>query len=69
MAFSKRWWRRCAAQFGWPESNIAEAIETLRVMTELVVPAVILDVVKDDPDDNKILGVCPIGPFRMHCDR
>ena len=24
-------------------------------MTELVVPGVILDVVKDDPDDNKIL--------------
>ena len=42
-------------KFRWPESNIAEAIEILRAMTELVVPAVILDVVKDDPDDNKIL--------------
>ena len=42
-------------KFLWPASNITEAIETLCEITERVVPAVILDVVKDDPDDNKIL--------------
>ena len=42
-------------KFSWPEDKIAEARVALRAITEPIVPAVILDVVKDDPDDNKIL--------------
>ena len=42
-------------KFSWPENRIAEARATLLAITEPIVPSVILDVVKDDPDDNKIL--------------
>ena len=42
-------------KFSWPEDRIAEARATLLAITEPIVPSVILDVVKDDPDDNKIL--------------
>lgn len=42
-------------KFRWPEDSVFEARETLLTITEPVVPAMILDVVKDDPDDNRIL--------------
>ena len=42
-------------KFLWPEDRIEEARATLALVTESVKPRVILDVVKDDPDDNKIL--------------
>ncbi len=42
-------------KFRWPEGRIAEARTALTGITERVMPTVILNVVKDDPDDNKIL--------------
>lgn len=42
-------------KFLWPQAKVEEIRGTLSRITERVVPTVILDVVKDDPDDNKIL--------------
>lgn len=42
-------------KFHWPDDRIAQAHQVLGSMTERVVPSVVLDVVKEDPDDNRIL--------------
>ena len=48
-------------KFLWPEDRIADARTTLSAITQRIVPTVILDVVKDDPDDNKILECAQTG--------
>ena len=42
-------------KFLWLEARIMEARTALAQVTERIKPTVILDVVKDDPDDNNIL--------------
>ncbi|MGD1097211.1 MAG: putative toxin-antitoxin system toxin component, PIN family [Bryobacteraceae bacterium] len=42
-------------KFLWPPDRIKAAIETLLDITDCIRPTVTLDVVRDDPDDNKIL--------------
>ena len=42
-------------KFLWQPDRIEEVRAVLSEITERVIPAIILDVVKDDPDDNKIL--------------
>ncbi len=42
-------------KFGWPESELREAEMLLSICTRRVVPTQILDVIKADPSDNRIL--------------
>jgi putative PIN family toxin of toxin-antitoxin system len=42
-------------KFAWSDDDIAEGRKRISAMARKVKPAVQLDVVKDDPDDNKIL--------------
>lgn len=42
-------------KFNWPDSDIQEARDMFLSISEHITPKVILDVVKDDPDDNAIL--------------
>ncbi|MEO8660643.1 MAG: putative toxin-antitoxin system toxin component, PIN family [Bryobacteraceae bacterium] len=44
-----------ARQFHWPPDDIAEAIVGLKAMARTVRPNVQLDVIKEDPDDDRIL--------------
>ena len=44
-----------ARKFDWPEEDIAEARRWLKAMARTVTPAVELDVIKEDPPDNRIL--------------
>ena len=47
--------RTLRERFEWPEDRIQEAIETVASFTKRIEPTQRLDVVKDDPDDNRIL--------------
>ena len=42
-------------KFHWPAARIDAVRKTLQSITESITPVVIVDVVKDDPDDNRIL--------------
>jgi putative PIN family toxin of toxin-antitoxin system len=42
-------------KFGWPQEDIAAARDQIEQFAEKVKPAVSLEVVKADPDDNRIL--------------
>ncbi len=42
-------------KFGWSPERITEARETIRSLARHITPTQSLDVVKDDPTDNKIL--------------
>ena len=42
-------------KFGWSPAEVAEAIDRLSRVAEQVQPQQTVDVVKDDPDDNRIL--------------
>lgn len=42
-------------RFGWPDKDITEVREVLSSVSQGVVPHVQLDVVKRDPDDNRVL--------------
>jgi putative PIN family toxin of toxin-antitoxin system len=42
-------------KFGWNDDDIAEGRKRITAMSRRVRPAVKLDVIRDDPDDNKIL--------------
>jgi uncharacterized protein len=42
-------------KFDWPQRDIAEVRRQIERFVQKVRPAVMLDVVKDDPDDNHIL--------------
>ena len=42
-------------KFGWADDAIADRRERITAMVRKVKPAVQLDVVKEDPDDNRIL--------------
>lgn len=42
-------------KFHWPSARIDAVRKTLQSITESITPVVILDVVKDDPDDNRFL--------------
>ncbi len=42
-------------KFAWSDDDIAEARKRITAIAQKVKPAVQLDVVEDDPDDNKIL--------------
>lgn len=42
-------------KFGWPEERIARGREWITDMARIVTPAVRLEVIKEDPADNKIL--------------
>jgi putative PIN family toxin of toxin-antitoxin system len=44
-----------ARKFGWPPHEIAEARRRVQRMARTVTPAVQLNVVKEDPDDNRIV--------------
>jgi putative PIN family toxin of toxin-antitoxin system len=44
-----------ARKFAWPREDIAEARRRLQQMARTVTPAVELDVIKEDPPDNRIL--------------
>jgi putative PIN family toxin of toxin-antitoxin system len=44
-----------ARKFAWPPEDIAEVRRRVQQMARTVTPAVQLDVVKEDPDDNRIL--------------
>jgi putative PIN family toxin of toxin-antitoxin system len=42
-------------KFGWNDEDIAEGRKRITAMARTVKPTVRLDVIKEDPDDNKIL--------------
>jgi putative PIN family toxin of toxin-antitoxin system len=42
-------------KFGWPAEDIAEARRRLQSMARTVTPSVQLNVIKEDPPDNRIL--------------
>lgn len=42
-------------KFGYPPEDIAEARALVSQAARIVVPAVELDVIKEDPDDNRVL--------------
>ena len=42
-------------KFGWPEQRLDEAEEWIRSFTRLVTPEGQIDVIKEDPSDNRIL--------------
>src|SRR5262245_19763423 len=42
-------------KFGWPPEDIAEARRRLQAMARAVTPAVQLDVIAEDPPDNRVL--------------
>jgi uncharacterized protein len=42
-------------KFGWPQEDIEDAKLQIGGFAQKVTPTVMLDVVKDDPDDNRIL--------------
>ena len=44
-----------ANKFGWPNHDVAEARTVLSSISQRVVPHLQLDVVKRDPDDNRVL--------------
>ena len=44
-----------ARKFNWPPEDIPEALSRIQSMARTVRPAVQLDVIKDDPPDNRIL--------------
>jgi uncharacterized protein len=44
-----------ARKFAWPPEDITEARRRVQQMARTVTPAAQLDVVKEDPDDNRIL--------------
>lgn len=47
--------RILAEKFRWPARDLAEARSVLSSITQHVVPHVQIDVVKRDPDDNRVL--------------
>jgi uncharacterized protein len=47
--------RTLRERFEWPEARLQEVIETVTSFTKRIEPTQRLDVVKDDPDDNRIL--------------
>lgn len=61
--------RILAGKFHWPAQDITEARTLLSSISQLVVPQVQLDVVKRDPDDNRVLEWRPELQLRLHCDR
>ena len=42
-------------KFGWPEADLQEAELTLAACTQRVAPTQMLDIIKADPSDNRIL--------------
>jgi putative PIN family toxin of toxin-antitoxin system len=42
-------------KFDWPPEDIAEARQRLSEIARIVTPAVLLEVIKEDPSDNRIL--------------
>ena len=42
-------------KFDWPEDDIAEVRRQIERFAQKVTPKTVLDAVKDDPDDNRIL--------------
>ncbi len=48
-------------KFEWPESQIAIFLDTIGEITEMVHPQITLDVVPDDPDDNRIVECAVAG--------
>jgi putative PIN family toxin of toxin-antitoxin system len=42
-------------KFDWPPEDIAEARQWLSEIARIVTPAVLLEVIKEDPSDNRIL--------------
>jgi putative PIN family toxin of toxin-antitoxin system len=47
--------RILANKFRWPAPDISEARDVLSAISQQVIPHVQLDVVKRDPDDNRVL--------------
>lgn len=44
-----------ARKFDWPAEDILEARQQIMAMARIVKPSVQLDIVKEDPPDNRIL--------------
>jgi predicted nucleic acid-binding protein len=55
MRFSMKWVEVLGRKFDWPEEDIAEVQRQIERFAQKVTPKTLLDVVKDDPDDNRIL--------------
>jgi len=49
-----------AKKFNWPPEDIADARKRITAMARTVQPAVQLDIIKEDPADNRILE-CAVG--------
>jgi putative PIN family toxin of toxin-antitoxin system len=47
--------RILAGKFDWPDNDIAETRAVINSISDRVVPHVQLEVVKRDPDDNRVL--------------
>src|SRR4051812_23357681 len=47
--------RTLRERFEWPEERIQDVMKTVAGFTQRIEPAQRLEVVKDDPDDNRIL--------------
>lgn len=47
--------RILAGKFGWPSDDIAESRAILHSISDRVVPHVQLEIVRRDPDDNRVL--------------
>jgi hypothetical protein len=56
-------------KFRWPTARLDVVRKTLLIITESVTPFVILDVVKDDPDDNQILECAQSGALCLRRDK
>ncbi len=46
---------KLSSKFAWKEEEVSLYIETLREISEIVTPSEKIDVISNDPDDNKIL--------------
>lgn len=57
--------------FHWEERRLVNRSKLMARTAEMVVPRLLLDVVRDDPDDNRILecavGMCSRRKSRSHC--
>ena len=42
-------------KFGWSDERVAAAVETIGTMTERTTPTETLEIVKTDPDDNRVV--------------
>jgi putative PIN family toxin of toxin-antitoxin system len=48
-------------KFLWPDDRVQEALSTIRAITKYVSPTETLAVVKEDPDDDRVLEAAVAG--------